>query len=121
MLMPPIGVADQLMRDHHVRNLPVYLVEHAEGTRLGCHRGMQTASEPRRAPHAIGTLVVGGDWACAHGDLGGLADVARRLATLAGEPLRRELVALADACHRDPDQATAAWVRVKTGVLRSLR
>ena len=70
--------------------------------------------------HAIGVLCVGGDWACAHGDIEALGDVARRLAGYAHEPLHCELVALADACRGDPDRATSMWVRLKDLVQQSV-
>jgi len=72
------------------------------------------------ATRAVGTLCVGGDWACAHGDLEALGDVAARLVSYTPEPLHRELVALSGLCHTDPDQATAAWLQLKGRVLRSL-
>ena len=69
---------------------------------------------------AIGELCFGGDWACAHGDMSALGHVARCLAEYAREPLHCELVALAESCRCDPDRATAAWVRLKSLVQRSL-
>jgi hypothetical protein len=74
-----------------------------------------TASTTR----AIGQLCVGGDWACAHGDLAGLRHIARRLAVLADEPLHCELVALAELCRTSPERATAAWTRLKPRLYRS--
>lgn len=54
-------------------------------------------------------LVFGGDWACAHGDPAGLAQVARQLAQRVGESLRLELVELSDLCRSDPDLASRRW------------
>jgi hypothetical protein len=63
--------------------------------------------------HQIGELCVGGDWACAHGDLAGLRHVALQLATFANEPMHDTLLELADACTEDPERATALWADVK--------
>ncbi|MBZ0238440.1 MAG: hypothetical protein K8M05_39370 [Deltaproteobacteria bacterium] len=77
------------------------------------------ATEPSKAKcieHSIGELCIGGDWACAHGDLGALRNVARALADRLDEPLHRALVDLADACAHDPDRATSAWWELKAQV-----
>lgn len=68
----------------------------------------------------IGKLCLGGDWACANGDLEALGDIASRLVTCTPEPLHGELVGLSSLCRSDPDRATAAWVRVKSRVLRDM-
>ena len=75
-----------------------------------------------RDPQArmIGKLCLGGDWACANGDLEALGDIAARLVTCSPEPLHGELTGLSAMCRRDPDQATAAWVQLKNRVLRSV-
>lgn len=70
---------------------------------------------------AIGKLCVGGDWACAHGDLGGLRYVARQLADYVPEPMHCELDALATACAADPDRAIALWARLKSRLYREVR
>lgn len=67
----------------------------------------------------VGVLCIGGDWACAHGDLEGLRDIAYSLAARAPEPLHCELMRLAEACLRDPDRATAGWVGIKKRVQES--
>lgn len=69
----------------------------------------------------IGKLCVGGDWACAHGDLEALGDIAVHLADYTYEPLHCELVALSALCQSDPEQAAAAWVRLKDQVLHGDR
>jgi hypothetical protein len=69
--------------------------------------------------HTIGQLCVGGDWACAHGDLEALAHVARRLAECTTEPLHCELVELASLCQSDPDRATMVWTELKPQLFRS--
>jgi hypothetical protein len=69
-------------------------------------------------PPRIGELCFGGDWACAHGDLAGLADILQQLASYAREPLHCELAALAEACHSDPDHAAARWFDLKEQLQR---
>lgn len=80
---------------------------------------MPATSSTHETAHAIGELCVGGDWACAHGDLSGLRDVAQRLAVYAPEPLHCELVELASACISDPDRAGVLWNRLKNELYRS--
>lgn len=75
------------------------------------------SNQPEPASRTIGKLCVGGDWACAHGDLEALCAVAVQLADFTREPLHRELVALCALCHHDPDQAAAVWMRLKPQVL----
>lgn len=65
------------------------------------------------SPRTIGMLCLGGDWACAHGDVAALGEVARQLAGHAAPAHRRELAALVALCHRDPDRAVAAWLQLK--------
>ena len=66
----------------------------------------------------VGTLCVGGDWACAHGDFSGLRDVARRLEALV-QPMRGELAELETACLRDPDRAGRLWFTLKPRLERA--
>lgn len=68
----------------------------------------------------IGKLCLGGDWACANGDLGALGDIAERLRICSPAALHRELAGLSDLCRHDPDRATAAWVQLKNRVLGSV-
>lgn len=72
---------------------------------------------PDHPRHVLGELCVGGDWACSHGDLEALGDVAGRLARYMDEPLRCELITLVEICRCDPDRAVAAWIRLKPQVL----
>jgi len=60
-------------------------------------------------PDTIRQLCTGGDWACAHGDLGALRHVAQHLAAGAAEPLHRELLDLAELCLQDPYRAPTLW------------
>jgi hypothetical protein len=73
------------------------------------------------AIEAIGKLCVGGDWACAHGDLGGLRDIARQLEDYVSEPLHCELEALVAACAADPDRAVSLWDALKDRIYREAR
>ncbi|HEY4240512.1 MAG TPA: hypothetical protein VGM88_11890 [Kofleriaceae bacterium] len=68
--------------------------------------------------HEIQQLLVGADWACAHGDAGGLADVARRLAPLVDAPLRTHLSALHEVGGPDP---FARWARLRPDVTAALK
>lgn len=65
------------------------------------------------ATHSIGELCVGGDWACANGDLETLGYIAERLATYVPRYLHPKLTLVTDLCRRDPDRAVAAWMLVK--------
>lgn len=71
------------------------------------------------AAEKIGKLCVGGDWACANGDLEGLRYVAQQLAVYLPEPMHCELVALAEACACDPNHAVELWGGLKIRVQRS--
>ena len=67
-------------------------------------------------PHTS-TLVFGGDWACAHGDPAGLAEIARQLARRMADPLRLELVELSELCRRDSDRASRRWPVLREQVI----
>lgn len=71
-----------------------------------------STSTPATA-HVVGELVIGGDWACAHGDFSTLHYIAQRLADIA-VPLRRQLLAFATACYADPDRAARQWATLRT-------
>ncbi len=74
------------------------------------------ATEPSDAAataRAIGRLSIGGDWACAHGDIETLSYVARELSEYLPEPLHCELVALAELCLADALRASAEWLRLR--------
>lgn len=75
----------------------------------------------KQASQTIGELCFGGDWACAHGDFGGLRYIAQQLADCVEEPLHCELVDLALACNTDPDRAAALWDCLKDQLFRSAR
>ena len=78
------------------------------------------SDRPNAATRTIGKLCVGGDWACAHGDLEALGDIAVQLAGYALEPLHCELVALSALCHSDPEGVSAAWLRLRPQVLQGV-
>lgn len=79
--------------------------------------GMKASTGTR----TIGQLCIGGDWACSNGDLETLGLVARDLATHMHEPLRSELVALAELCRDDPDHAVSVWMRLEKRALADRR
>lgn len=69
----------------------------------------------------IGRLCVGGDWACAHGDFGGLRHIAFQLQSFVPEPIHCQLSELASACLCDPQRAGAIWDGLKSVVYREGR
>lgn len=76
---------------------------------------------PPSTTRTIGQLAIGGDWACAHGDIGTLGCLARQLSEYMTEPLHCELVALAEQCCADPAGATARWPSLRDLVFQSSR
>lgn len=58
-------------------------------------------------------LFVGADWAIAHGDAGGLSQVAADLAAYVTPALQRELLALEALCHVNYEQAAARWPQLR--------
>lgn len=69
--------------------------------------------------HSVGELCVGGDWACAHGDIEALGFVARALADRGPPSLRAQLDELAVECRNDPARAAVDWPRIKAKLARS--
>lgn len=67
----------------------------------------------RKTPHRIGELCLGGDWACAHGDLEGLAHIVQQLARHLPERLHDELEELVRTCYQNPERATEKWFELK--------
>ncbi len=61
------------------------------------------------SPVSTGALLVGGDWACAHGDIEALSFVAEQLSDRISGPLHGELVELARLCRRDEELAARQW------------
>jgi hypothetical protein len=68
---------------------------------------------PELAPPTTGQLLVGGDWASAHGDSDGLAHVAAQLAERVSEPLKHELIEIAWSCHQDAEQGARQWAQFR--------
>ncbi len=80
---------------------------------------MQTRPLTREIAHTTGELCVGGDWACAHGDVSALRNIALQLAVSVPEPLHCRLVKLAEACHSDPERAAELWSQLKQHLYQS--
>jgi hypothetical protein len=80
---------------------------------------VQAFTSTRGTVHTIGELCVDGDWACAHGDLSALRDVAQQLAAYIPEPMHCHLTALADACYAEPGRAGELWNRLKEHIYQS--
>ena len=74
-----------------------------------------------QAAMPMSALLVGGDWACAEGDVGTLARNAELLAGCVAEPLRHELLDLARTCHVDYEHASERWCEVREHVHALLR
>ncbi|MEJ7597941.1 MAG: hypothetical protein WKG01_08550 [Kofleriaceae bacterium] len=56
-----------------------------------------------------GTLLIGADWAIAHGDAGGLAYVAAELGMQFRGSIARELLELAHLCESNFERAANRW------------
>lgn len=80
---------------------------------------MSVSCPTHSATRTLDELCVGGDWACAHGDVSGLRYIAQQLAACAHEPLHCALMELADACIGDPDRAVQLWSQIKNQVYPS--
>jgi hypothetical protein len=65
----------------------------------------------------ISLLVNGGDWACAHADAHGLADVCLELAGVVGMELAPRLQNIADIAEIDMERASWEWLEL-SGSLR---
>ena len=70
-------------------------------------------------PYNPGALLVGGDWAIAHGDAGGLAYVAVELGMHYRGGLARELIELSRLCSSNFPQAARRWPTLRARVTRS--
>ena len=64
---------------------------------------------PEQDPQQPGALLVGADWAIAHGDAGGLAHVAAELEMHYRGSLARELRELARLCESNFERAANRW------------
>ena len=88
--------------------------------------GLRSAVSPEpsttiETSEAIGKLCVGGDRACANGDVEELRDVAYQLADYLPEPMHCEIEALASACEAQPRRAPALWDALKDRIYREVR
>jgi hypothetical protein len=63
----------------------------------------------------VGALLVGGDWACAHGDAGALGHVARTLARCSAWAFPAAAAEISRLSESDFAAATIAWTRMRTG------
>ncbi len=66
-------------------------------------------------------LLLGGDWACAHGDAEGLGDVARQLEAVAPRRLRADLIAIRDAANTPGGNPFAKWASLRPALVEHLR
>jgi hypothetical protein len=67
---------------------------------------MSPTHEAKRSSRA---LLLGADWAMAHGDLGTVAYIAKRLAASAGGVLQSDLLDIAEMFRIDLDRAAHRW------------
>ncbi|HEU0035804.1 MAG TPA: hypothetical protein VFQ53_34565 [Kofleriaceae bacterium] len=67
-----------------------------------------------------GALLVGADWAIAHGDADGLAHVAEQLESSVDRALARELEDWKQLCARDFDVAAEQWPRLRERIASRL-
>ncbi len=75
-------------------------------------------TDPR--PHSPGELLVGADWAIAHGDADGLAHAVRELGDRVGGRVGERLRALSRLCLADYDQAAARWPALRNDLRAEL-
>jgi hypothetical protein len=71
--------------------------------------------------NTVQQLVLGADWACAHGDAGGLCDVVRRLAAVAPESLRSALIAIRNLANTPGSDPFAGWASLRPTFVDDLR
>ena len=71
--------------------------------------------------NTVHQLVFGGDWACAHGDAGGLSDVVRQLVPIVAEGLRRDLITIRSLANLPGGDPFAAWATLRPTLVESLR
>jgi hypothetical protein len=70
--------------------------------------------------HNIHQLVFGADWACAHGDPGGLCDVVRQLSAVAPGPLDDALTAIRDVAAVPNGDPFAGWASLRPAMVEHL-
>lgn len=74
------------------------------------HCMMAAKSESAAQRRDIGVLLFGGDWACAHGDAAGLADVANQLARRMRGTTAADARRVARLCRVEPELAVRGWI-----------
>lgn len=72
-------------------------------------------SSTSREP-SLEELLLGADWAIAHGDAGGLSHVVAELSRRVPVSLRSELIELASLCHVAYDAAAERWPAMRDRV-----
>jgi hypothetical protein len=80
--------------------------------------GYVPTMDPRH--HSPGQLVLGADWAIAHGDADGLAHAVRELGECVGGGVGERLRALSHLCVADYEAASARWPALKDDVQAEL-
>lgn len=73
------------------------------------------SSTPREP--GLQELLLGADWAIAHGDAGGLSYVVAELSRHVPASLRGELIEFASLCHVSYDLAAERWPQIRDRVL----
>ena len=66
-------------------------------------------------------LVFGADWACAHGDAGGLDDVMHQLSSRVPEHLHRMLKKVSEIISLSCGDPFASWAALRPAVVEYLR
>ena len=66
-----------------------------------------------RAPVVSHDLLVGGDWACAHNEIGTLRHVAGTLALVEGGEVRDQLLEIERLCVEDSEAALGRWCAIR--------
>jgi hypothetical protein len=69
---------------------------------------------------ACNKLLLGADWALAHGDIGTVAHLTTQLSSRVSQPLSHELAALAELFRVDLDRATLRWPQLRARISAEL-
>jgi hypothetical protein len=75
-----------------------------------------TSRNHRDPAHEIGVLLLGADWAIAHGEAGGLADVANRLSKCVNEAMCSDLRTVSSLCRHDFEHAVSRWLELRARI-----
>lgn len=71
----------------------------------------------RSCTHNVHQLVLGADWACAHGDAGGLCEVVRQLSGFTPASLHGALTAICDVATVPDGDPFAGWAALRPAVV----